>query len=69
MQWTQREGIGVVLVSWWGIYSFEGPLAWEILHTADNYHLKVGFYVEPYGGGYERTSGYIVVTARLCTRK
>ncbi|GKY91042.1 hypothetical protein MPSEU_000077000 [Mayamaea pseudoterrestris] len=52
MEWLKRAGIGTLIMSWWGIKSWEDSLTWKILNAADDHQLKVGFYIEPYGGGY-----------------
>lgn len=53
MEWLNRAGIGTIIVSWWGKGSYEDTTIWRILNTADDYGLKVGFYIEPYAGGYK----------------
>jgi glycoprotein endo-alpha-1,2-mannosidase len=54
MKWIARAGVGVVIVSWWGPGSYEDQQVWDILDIADDYDLKVAFYVEPHSGGYIR---------------
>lgn len=54
MRWIARAGIGTIVVSWWGANSFEDRLMWKILDAADDWELKVAFYVESYAGGYVR---------------
>jgi glycoprotein endo-alpha-1,2-mannosidase len=57
MGWIRRAGIGTIIVSWWGRGSYEDKLMWTILNMADDYGIKVGFYIEPYGGGYVGAGG------------
>jgi hypothetical protein len=52
MQWMKRSGIGTLILSWWGTDSYENSIIWNILNAADDNGLKVGFYIEPYSGGY-----------------
>lgn len=57
MKWMHQAGIGVVVTSWWGAGTFEDERLWDVLDAADNFGLKVAFYVEPYGGGYQAETG------------
>lgn len=52
MRWIAETGSGVVLMSWWGPGSHEDLLVPAIMDSADAHGLKVGFYIEPYGGYY-----------------
>jgi hypothetical protein len=52
MSWLTEAGIGTIIVSWWGKGSYEDKNIWNILNAADDWGLKVGFNIEPYGGGY-----------------
>ena len=56
MRWIARAGIGTIVVSWWGKGSFEDDIMPKILNLADDWGLKVAFYIEAYGGGYVRTN-------------
>jgi glycoprotein endo-alpha-1,2-mannosidase len=53
MAWMRQAGIGVVILSWWGQGSFEDNRVWDLLDAADDYGLRVSFYVEPYRRGYK----------------
>ena len=53
MEWISNAGIGTIIVSWWGVKSYEDSTIWKILNAADDAGLKVGFYIEPYDGGYK----------------
>ncbi|GKY92922.1 hypothetical protein MPSEU_000261200 [Mayamaea pseudoterrestris] len=52
MKWIRRAGIGTIIVSWWGQGSEEDKLIWKVMNAADDQGIKVGFYIEPYKGGY-----------------
>jgi len=53
MEWIERAGIGVVLVSWWGRNSYENSVVPLLLDAASKRDVEIAFYVEPYGGGYK----------------
>jgi glycoprotein endo-alpha-1,2-mannosidase len=55
LRWISEAGIGTIIVSWWGAGSYEDNRIWDLLNVADNRGIKVGFYIEPYNGGYNRT--------------
>lgn len=57
MYWLDRAGIGTILFSWWGRGSYEDSNVWKVMNAADDWGLKVGFYIEPYGGGYVEPGG------------
>ncbi|GKY92923.1 hypothetical protein MPSEU_000261300 [Mayamaea pseudoterrestris] len=52
MAYMVRAGIGTLILSWWGQGSKEDQRVFQIMDAADDAGLKVGFYIEPYGGGY-----------------
>jgi glycoprotein endo-alpha-1,2-mannosidase len=48
MEQVQSAGIGTVVLSWWGINSFEDLTTPLFLDIAQEYNLKIAFHIEPY---------------------
>lgn len=55
--WLRRAGVGIAVLSWWGIGSYEDRAAQGVLDMAARYRLKVAFHIEPYVG---RTAAQLV---------
>ncbi|MBK8050852.1 MAG: hypothetical protein IPK16_29370 [Anaerolineales bacterium] len=50
MEWLQQAGVEVIIVSWWGPYSYEDGTVAELMAAAADAGIKVAFHIEPYRG-------------------
>jgi glycoprotein endo-alpha-1,2-mannosidase len=50
MVWLRQAGVGVIIVSWWGIGTHEDSAVPVIMKMAERYGIKVAFHIEPYSG-------------------
>lgn len=48
--WLREAGVGVVITSWWGQYTYEDKAVPILLEQAERYGIKVAFHIEPYPG-------------------
>src|SRR5512135_328465 len=61
MAWLRQAGLGVIIVSWWGIGSQEDQAVPAILRAAASHNVKVAFHIEPYAG---RTADSLVAAVK-----
>lgn len=48
MKMIQEAGIGVLVITWWGIQSYEDKSIQKYLDAAEDFNLKVAFHIEPF---------------------
>jgi serine/threonine protein kinase len=49
LAWLREAGVGLIVSSWWGRYSFEDQALPLLLDQAERYGIKVAIHIEPYG--------------------
>lgn len=66
MQWIREANIGTIVLSWWGVGSFEDRNTEMIMDVADKFDIKVAFHIEPLPGRTAQTTkdamSYIIDT-------